>query len=38
LLSGFSTLVTGIPSGGTTTLTTVTLPAGNYGYVRILAQ
>lgn len=35
---GFSTLVTGIPSGGTTTLTTVTLPAGNYGYVRILAQ
>lgn len=38
LLSGFSTLVSGIPSGGTVTLTTVTLPAGNQGYLRILAE
>ena len=38
LLSGFSSLVTNIPSGGTTTTTTVTLPAGNRGYLRILAQ
>jgi hypothetical protein len=38
LLSGFSSLVTGIPSGGTTTTTIVTLPAGNQGYLRILAE
>lgn len=38
LQSGFSPLVTDIPSGGTTTTTTVTLPAGNLGYLRILAE
>lgn len=38
LLSGFTSLVTGIPSGGTTTVTTVTLPAGSQGYLRILAE
>lgn len=38
LLSGFSSLVTDIPSGGTTTTTTVTLPAGKQGYLRILAE
>jgi hypothetical protein len=38
LLTGFSSLVTGIPSGGTTTVKTVTLPAGNQGYLRILVE
>jgi hypothetical protein len=31
-------LVTDVPSGGTTTTTTVTLPAGNLGYLRILVE
>jgi hypothetical protein len=38
LLSGFTSLVTNIPSGGTTTTYTVTLPAGNMGYLRVFAQ
>lgn len=38
LMAGFSTLVANVPSGGTTTTTTVTLPAGNMGYLRILVQ
>lgn len=37
LLSAFSTLVTGIPSGGTTTTNTVTLPGGQMGYLRVLS-
>jgi hypothetical protein len=36
--STFTTLVANIPSGGNTTTTTVTLPAGNAGFVRILVQ
>jgi len=38
LMSGFASLVTNIPSGGTTTTYTVTLPAGNMGYLRVFAQ
>jgi hypothetical protein len=36
--SGYAALVTGIPSGGTTTTTTVTMPDGAAGYLRILVQ
>jgi hypothetical protein len=38
LLTGFTSLVSGIPSGGATTATIVTLPAGKAGYLRILGQ
>jgi hypothetical protein len=38
LQSVFTPLVTNIPSGGSTTTTTVTLPAGRTGYLRVLAQ
>jgi hypothetical protein len=38
LQSGFTSLVAGIPSGGSTTTNTVTMPGGNTGYLRILAQ
>jgi len=34
----WSPLQTNIPSGGDTTTTTVTMPAGNMGYLRILAE
>jgi hypothetical protein len=36
--SGFTSLAINIPSGGTATTTTVTVPAGNSGYFRILQQ
>jgi hypothetical protein len=36
--SGFTSLAINIPSGGTATTTTVTVPAGNAGYFRILQQ
>ena len=35
---GFSTLVTGIPSGGSQTTTTVTMPSGNTGFLRVRQQ
>ena len=38
LLAGFTSLVTNIPSGGSTTATTVTLPAGNVAFIRVFAQ
>jgi len=38
LASGFTSLVTNIPSGGSTTTTTVTMPGGNAGFLRILVQ
>jgi len=38
LNSSFTSLVTNIPSGGSTTTTTVTMPGGNTGYLRILVQ
>lgn len=38
LSSGFTSLVTNIPSGGGTTTTTVTMPGGNAGFLRILVQ
>jgi hypothetical protein len=38
LVSGFTSLVTNIPSGGSTTTTTVTMPGGNAGFLRILVQ
>jgi hypothetical protein len=38
LQSAFTTLATGIPSGGNTTTTTVTLPAGSAGFLRVVAQ
>ncbi len=38
LASGFTSLVTNIPSGGSTTTTTVTMPDGNAGFLRILVQ
>ena len=38
LSSGFTSLVTNIPSGGSTTTTTVTMPGGNAGFLRILVQ
>ena len=38
LLAGFTSLVTNIPSGGSTTGTTVTLPAGNVAFIRVFAQ
>jgi len=38
LLSGFTALASSIPSGGTTTTNTVTVPAGNVGFFRILQQ
>ncbi|HTR40779.1 MAG TPA: hypothetical protein VMH87_04120 [Pseudomonadales bacterium] len=36
--SAFTPLVTNIPSGGATTTTTVTLPAGQMGYLQIKVQ
>ena len=38
LKSSFTSLVANIPSGGNTTTNTVTMPGGNMGYLRILAQ
>ena len=38
LSSGFTTLVANIPSVGNTTTTTVTMPAGQAGFLRVLAQ
>jgi hypothetical protein len=38
LLSGFTPLATNIPSGGTNTTDTVTVPAGNTGFFQILQQ
>jgi len=38
LLSGFTSLITGIPSGGTTTITNINLPQSSTGFFRILAQ
>ena len=35
---GWSSLQTNIPSGGSTTTTTVTMPAGTKGFLRILVQ
>ena len=38
LASGFTSLVSNIPSGGSTTTTTVTMPGGSAGFLRILVQ
>ena len=38
LSTGFAPLITNIPSGGSTTSTTVTLPPGSTGFVRVFAQ
>jgi hypothetical protein len=38
LQSSFTSLVANIPSGGNTTTTTVTMPGGNTGFLRILVQ
>lgn len=38
LTSGFTALVSNIPSGGATTTSTATAPAGNVGFFRILQQ
>jgi hypothetical protein len=35
---GWSSLITNIPSGGSTTTTTVTMPGGTKGFLRILVQ
>jgi hypothetical protein len=36
--TAWSPLQTNIPSGGATTTTTVTMPAGTKGFLRILVQ
>jgi hypothetical protein len=38
LQSSFSSLAINVPSGGSTTTTTVTMPGGKMGYLRILVQ
>lgn len=38
LATAFTALMTDIPSGGTSTTATVTMPAGNAGFLRVLVQ